>query len=102
MSQSFSEIEAEFRVAVLSRRCEDLPRLTAGYCTAAASEAGALVKGGEELAAFTAHVSGVLQWTRLMMLVSRSSVAAELNRIHSVSRYLARSASESCALRCEC
>ena len=88
MSEPLFEIEQELRNAVQCSNYDGLPQQLEHYCRTAESLARTMAPGGSDLPKLAARVLELLQWSRLMLVTTRSSWAAELSRFPMLGKYL--------------
>lgn len=81
--------EQELRRAVAEGRYRDVQRLSVVYCDSALACLAALPSGDPRILQIGSHVKELLSWAHLVLLASRSGIAAPLSSLPLVSRYLA-------------
>ena len=88
MAENLRQIETELRQAVASRRHADVQQLIVSYCQAAERYVRTLPPGDPRIPETAVAIFDVLQWTRSMLSSTRESIAAELNRLPGIQKYL--------------
>jgi hypothetical protein len=88
MSERLIQLERELREAVAQRCYSGVQQAAAAFCEQAAAEWQALPPGDPAARRIFDGMDGLLEWARLMLCMSRASVAAELRRVRLTHRYL--------------
>ena len=88
MSERLIQLERELREAVAHRRYDGVQRAATAFCEQAAAEWQALPAGDPAARRIFDGMDGLLEWARLMLCMSRASIAAELRRVRLTDRYV--------------
>jgi len=87
-SEALQAHEQELRLAVAEGRHQDVQRLAGLYCDSALEYLATLKSGDSRISEIGSHVQEVLSWAHLVLITTRSTIAAPLAALPLVSRYL--------------
>jgi hypothetical protein len=86
--ESLRRIETELRREAACHHYPEVERLLVSLCQAAAEETKLLPAGDSRILEIATWVDELLEWTRVMLMAARASVASELRQAYFLRGYV--------------